>query len=66
VVLVVAETSQKARERSSLRLIAGDARFEIGREGYYHLNRSDASTVEMRIYHGAVQLTEARLARERV
>jgi len=56
VVLVVAETFQKARERSSLRLIAGDARFEISREGYYHLNRSDTSTVEMRIYHGAVQL----------
>jgi len=56
VVLVVAETSQKARERSSLRLIAGDARFEIAREGYYHLNRSDTSTVEMRIHHGAVQL----------
>jgi hypothetical protein len=56
VVVVVAETMQKARERSSLKLIAGEARFEIGREGFYHLNRPDAGTVEMRVYHGAVRL----------
>jgi len=56
VVVVVAETYQKARERSSLKLIAGDASFEIGREGFYHLNRADGGPVEMLIYQGAVQL----------
>jgi hypothetical protein len=55
VVVVVPETLQKARERSSLKLIAGEARFEISREGFYHLNRPDAGTAEMRVYHGAVQ-----------
>ena len=67
VVVVVAETSQKARERSSLKLIAGEARFEIGREGYYHLNRPDASTVEMRIYYGAVVVNGSEIgARKRL
>jgi hypothetical protein len=61
VVLVVADTSQKTRERSSLKLIAGEATFEIGREGYYHLNRPDTSTVEMRIYHGAAQLNGSEI-----
>jgi hypothetical protein len=67
VVVVVAETSQKARERSALKLIAGDARFEISREGYYHLTRPNASTVEMRVYYGAVQLNGTEIgARKRL
>lgn len=56
VVVVVAETSVKARERNSLTLISGEAKFEIGRRGYYHLNYPGAATVEMLIYDGAVQL----------
>ena len=43
VVVVVAETVQKARERSSLKLIAGETRFDIRSEGFYHLNRPDAT-----------------------
>jgi hypothetical protein len=67
VVVVVGETSQKARERSSLKLIAGDARVEIGREGFYHLNRPDPSTVEMRLYDGEVQLNGSKIgARKRL
>ena len=65
--VVVAETPQKARERTSLKLIAGETRFEIGREGYYHLNRPDANTVEMRIYYGAVQVNGSEIgARKRL
>jgi hypothetical protein len=67
VVVVVAETFQKARERSSLKLIAGEARFDIGREGFYHLNRPDAGTAEMLIYQGAVQLNGSEIgARKRL
>ena len=67
VVVVVVETSQKARERSSLKLIAGEARFDIGREGFYHLNRPDAGTAEMRIYDGAVQFNGSEIgARKRL
>lgn len=67
VVVVVVETSQKARERSSLKLIAGEARFDIGSEGFYHLNRPDAGTAEMRIYHGAVRFNGSEIgARKRL
>jgi hypothetical protein len=67
VVLVVTETVQKARERSSLKLIAGQASFDIGREGFYRLNRPDARTAEMLIYHGAVQFNGSEIpARKRL
>ena len=55
VVVVVAEGSLKARERNLLKVIAGTAKFDIRRKGYYHLNLSGPDTVEMLIYDGAVQ-----------
>ena len=55
VVVVVAEGSPKARERNLLKVIAGTAKFDIRRKGYYHLNLSGPDTVEMLIYDGAVQ-----------
>jgi len=67
VVVVVAEMSQKVRERSSLKLIAGEARFDIGREGFYRLNRPDAGTAELLIYHGVVQFNGSEIgARKRL
>jgi hypothetical protein len=61
VVVVVAVTSQKARERNSLKLIAGDASFDIGRRGFYHLNRTAAAIVEMLIYDGGVKLNGSEI-----
>ena len=66
VVVVVAETSLKVRERNSLKLIAGNAKFEIGRRGYYHLNLRSADIVEMLIYDGNGQLDGSEIgARKR-
>ena len=56
VVVFVAETSVKARERNSLKLISGDTSFDISKAGFYHLNRPGAAVVEMLIYDGAVKL----------
>jgi hypothetical protein len=61
VVVVVAETSVKARERNSLKLISGDASFEIGKRGFYHVNRPGADAVEMLIYDGTVKLNGSEI-----
>ena len=55
VVVVVAETLN-AREKNSLKVIAGNAAFDVRRRGYYHLNLSGADVAEMLIYDGALQL----------
>lgn len=61
VVLVVAETSVKARERNSLKLISGDTSFDIGKRGFYHLNRPGTDIVEMLIYDGEVKLNGSEI-----
>jgi hypothetical protein len=67
VVVAIAGTSVKDRERNSLKLISGDASFDITRTGFYHLNRPGANVVEMLIYGGAVKLNGVEVgARKKV
>jgi hypothetical protein len=62
VVVVVAEMSVKASERNSLKMIAGDASFDIGKRGFYHVNRPGADVVEMLIYDGVVKLNSSEIS----